>query len=60
MTLLEQKSLNRIRNEIMRELQLYSFPEGSGTATVVHVKDVKKCIDSILFKKESESENGTK
>ena len=60
MTLLEQKSLNRIRNEIMRELQLYSFPEGSGTTTVVHVKDVKKCIDSILFKKESESENGTK
>jgi len=44
------KTLKRIRNELLRELDSYTYPDGD--ARVVMVKDIGKAIDSIIYKDE--------
>lgn len=52
MKLDEQKELNKLKNEVMRELQYYTFSDIKGYGEMVYVSDVIKAISAVMFKKE--------
>ncbi len=45
--------LNSIRNEILRELSVYTYEDGD--ARVVQVKDIGKAISAIIFRDEKKN-----